>query len=83
MVMARPADWNGLADGQSWNIPAGPRWHARLDRNGRAHVIGEALAEHPQYTEGYAGGALSLWWTNFSMASGEARAHNRRAASTA
>lgn len=29
MVMARPADWNGLADGQSWNIPAGPRWHAR------------------------------------------------------
>lgn len=44
----------GLAPGQSWIIPAGPLWQARLDRGGRAHVIGQALAEHEAYRVGYA-----------------------------
>ena len=45
---------DGLAPGQSWIIPAGPLWQARLDRGGRAHVIGQALARHPEYWAGYA-----------------------------
>lgn len=45
---------DGLAPGQSWLIPAGPLWQARLDRGGRAHVVGQALAEHEDYRVGYA-----------------------------
>lgn len=44
----------GLAPGQSWRIPAGPLWQARLDRGGRAHVVGQVLAEHEDYRVGYA-----------------------------
>ena len=44
----------GLAPGQSWIIPAGPLWQVRLDRGGRAHVVGQALAEHEDYRVGYA-----------------------------
>lgn len=45
--------WNGLDTGQSWAIPADGPWQARLDRAGRAHVIGRALAEHPEHGAGY------------------------------
>lgn len=49
--------WNGLdtelSPGQSWAIPAGPQWQARLDRAGRAHVVGRALAEHAEHGPGY------------------------------
>lgn len=44
----------GLAPGQSWLIPAGLLWQARLDRGGRAHVVGQAPAEHEMYQDGYA-----------------------------
>jgi hypothetical protein len=44
---------DGLAPGQSWAIPVGPVWQARLDRMGRAHVVGRALAEHPGHGPGY------------------------------
>ena len=47
-------DWNGLALRKAWNVAAGPQWQARLDRAGRAHVIGLALAEHPEYGPRYA-----------------------------
>jgi hypothetical protein len=49
--------WNGLdtelSPGQSWAIPAGPQWQARLDRAGRAHVIGRALASDNAYRGKY------------------------------
>jgi len=45
--------WNGLAPGQSWAIPADGPWQARLDRMGRAHVVGRALAEHAGHGSGY------------------------------
>lgn len=45
--------WNGLAPGQSWAIPADGPWQARLDRMGRAHVVGRALAEHEGHGPGY------------------------------
>lgn len=44
----------GLAPGQPWAIPAGGPWQARLDRAGRAHVIGRALAEHAEHGPRYA-----------------------------
>jgi len=44
---------NGLLPGQSWAIPADGPWQARIDRAGRAHVIGRALAEHPEHGPGY------------------------------
>ena len=50
---AHGPDWNGLAPGQAWAIPADGPWQARLDRAGRAHVIGAWLQQHPQYQEGY------------------------------
>lgn len=69
--------WNGLAPGQSWAIPAGPQWQARLDRAGRAHCIGRALAGHPEHSLMYAdprrplaGAELGIearWWTNASL----------------
>ena len=31
----------------------GPRWQARLDPNGRAHVISEGLATNSAYASGY------------------------------
>ena len=49
--------WNGLdtelSPGQSWAIPAGPQWQARLDRAGRAHVVGRALAEQAEHGPRY------------------------------
>ena len=39
----------GLLPGQAWAIPADGPWQARLDRAGRAHVIGRALAEHAEH----------------------------------
>ena len=50
---AHGPDWNGLAPGQSWAIPAAGPWQARLDRAGRAHVIGRALAEHAEHGPRY------------------------------
>lgn len=44
---------NGLRDGQSWAIAPGGAWQARLGRDGRAHVIGRELAEHPGHGPGY------------------------------
>lgn len=45
----------GLRDGQSWAIAPGGAWQARLGRDGRAHVIGRALAKDalhgPRYAE--------------------------------
>ena len=43
----------GLAPGQAWAVAAGPTWQARIDRAGRAHVIGWALADHATYAVGY------------------------------
>ena len=54
MTAPRMDPATGLLPGQSWAIPAGPQWLARLDRAGRAHVIGRALAEHPLYGWRYA-----------------------------
>ena len=48
-MSARMDPATGLLPGQSWAIPADGPWQARLDRAGRAHVIGRALAEHPEY----------------------------------
>ena len=50
---AHGPDWSGLAPGQAWAIPAAGPWQARLDRCGRAHVIGRALAEHAEHGPGY------------------------------
>lgn len=44
----------GLLPDQAWSVPSGPRWQARLWADGRAHVIGEALASHQQYGAKYA-----------------------------
>ena len=43
----------GLLPGQAWSVAHGPRWQARLDRGGRAHVIGRTLASHNAYRAGY------------------------------
>lgn len=40
---------DGLLPGQAWAIAPGPLWQARLWTDGRAHVIGLALAGHPDY----------------------------------
>ena len=44
---------NGLLPGQAWAIAPGPTWQARLWTDGRAHVIGQGLADHATYAAGY------------------------------
>ena len=48
LAWGRADGWNGLADGQQWNMPPGGKWQARLDPRGRAHVIGWAVAAMEQ-----------------------------------
>ena len=43
LAWGRADGWNGLADGQEWNAAPGI-WQARLDPEGRAHVIGCAVS---------------------------------------
>lgn len=52
LPFGRPAGWNGLNDGQRWNAEPGV-WQARLDLEGRAHVIGHAvemMGQNPDHT---------------------------------
>lgn len=44
LPFGRPDGWNGLNDGQEWNMPPGGKWQARLDPEGRACVIGGSVA---------------------------------------
>lgn len=44
----------GLLPGQAWSVAPGPTWQARIGRDGRAHVIGRALASHPEHGPRYA-----------------------------
>lgn len=44
LAWGRADGWNGLADGQEWNMPPGGKWQARLDPEGRACVIGGSVA---------------------------------------
>lgn len=53
MTAPRMDPATGLLPGQAWAIPADGPWQARLDRAGRAHVIGRALAEHADHGPRY------------------------------
>lgn len=83
----------GLLPGQGWAIPADGPWQARLDRCGRAHVIGRELAGHALYGWIYADplrgqarfvpgfGDFGPWrprpWHTFERACRAARMHSR------
>lgn len=76
--------WNGLdtelSPGQSWAIPADGPWQARIGRDGYAHVIGRALAGHPEYSAMYFSGRgavdRDLPWSDFDTAMAAARRFN-------
>ena len=71
---------DGLLPGQSWAIAPGPTWQARLWTDGRAHVIGQGLAMHPDYSEMYFTGNGVVdhdrSWVDFDSAMDQARRHN-------
>lgn len=81
----------GLLPGQSWNVAHGPLWQARLDRGGRAHVVGFEPSVHPDYRAGYRDGGPQLaghrthatasyerrWHADYSRAMRAARSYNR------
>lgn len=47
LAWGRADGWSGLADGQEWSAAPGT-WQARLDPEGRAHVIGREVAAMEQ-----------------------------------
>ena len=70
----------GLLPGQSWSVPWGPTFQARIGRDGRAHCIGEALLFHEDYSVMYYSGKgivdASAPWVDFETAMDQARQHN-------
>ena len=86
LAWGRADGWNGLADGQEWSAAPGT-WQARLDPEGRAHVIGRAVAAMEQNPDYRVWGRMHLWnhgrpWhtgpNGYDRAMRAARLHNAR-----
>lgn len=49
LPFGRAPGWNGLKDGQDWNIPPGPRYRAVVDASGFSSVVSRALYKRAEY----------------------------------